>query len=557
MATFSTQAILDCLHSEVADKPKQEARSLQPINKSLSSPHPWLATFNKPSSTKQRPSFKSHLPMKMSLNNLRPVWPASNPYQVFASNPYHLFSNSLVVQTDQTKWNEQFKSGRECLDDFDREEEKRKLEEKQNELRQNFDTSNFPQEAREFVESAKNDKEIKNLEFFNFIEKISTGQIEVTEDGQLIVNDDESPELLLSQEWAREFVSHKNDAENDYQAQQQQQSEEADDTEFEWDYLSTNQNRGKETYEFAKDNPYKDLPDPFKEGLQKLEAGDIPSAVLHFEAACMQNPSEDLYWQFLGTTLASNEHDHEAILALEKCIHLNPDNLTALMGLAASHSNSNNARQACCYLYIWIKSNPLYQFSPVERPTSGNTTFCQIDYINEICDLFMNAARLQSEPIDADIQCGLGILLNLSGQYERAADCFEAALQVKPNDATLWNRLGASFANGSQLEKAGEAYKKALQIAPGFVRCRANLGIYFINLKKYKQALEQFLIVLNLQNAGQGYDGSTSTQRFSSVVWTYMRMALSLIDRQDLYKYVEERNLNALNSEFNFTKNDL
>ena len=63
--------------------------------------------------------------------------------------------------------------------------------------------------------------------------------------------------------------------------------------------------------------------------------------LFYFNLACKNEPTNSKYWQYLGTTQASNEHDLVAIKALKKCISIEPTNLTALMALAVCYTNES------------------------------------------------------------------------------------------------------------------------------------------------------------------------------------------------------------------------
>lgn len=313
-------------------------------------------------------------------------------------------------------------------------------------------------------------------------------------------------------------------------------------------------------YEFCETNPMKDLPNALAEGKKRLEAGDLPSAVLCFEAAVQQDENNVEAWLLLGKTQAENEQDPLAISALNRCLCLEPCNNVALMALAASYANESYQKQACLTLKEWLLKNEKYKHLSVpqsnltreEHPTFSVSTLLYDKVYDEVKDLYIQAARMNPrDEIDPDIQCGLGILFNLSSDYNKAVDCFQAALQVRPDDSRLWNRLGATLANGQRSAEAVNAYHRALELSPGFIRARYNLGISCVNLGVYKEAGEHLLTALNQQAAGRGPQASNvSPKAMSNTIWSTLRLVISLMHKYELMEAIENRDLSKLNKEF-------
>lgn len=81
-------------------------------------------------------------------------------------------------------------------------------------------------------------------------------------------------------------------------------------------------------------------------------------------------------------------------------------------------------------------------------------------------------------PDDADVHIVLGVLYNLSREYDKAIESFRTALKLKPQDYSLWNKLGATQANSVQSADAILAYQQVICVINHYKLVGANLHYY-------------------------------------------------------------------------------
>lgn len=335
---------------------------------------------------------------------------------------------------------------------------------------------------------------------------------------------------------------------------------------------------------FETDNIFKDVANPFDEGVRIMEeGGNLSLAALAFEAAVQKDPQHVEAWVMLGSAQAQNEKETPAIRALEQAMKCDPNNLTALMGLAVSYTNEGYDSTAYRTLERWLSVK-----YPQIAPPSGLSSDADVGFTDrhqlheKVTDLFIRAAQLSpdGEHMDPDVQVGLGVLFYGAEEYEKAVDCFNAALMSTESGTSnqrdqvhlLWNRLGATLANSGRSEEAIAAYEKALTLRTNFVRARYNLGVSCINIGCYEEAAGHLLGALAMhkivENEGRekardivGGGGSVSeeelermiSQNQSTNLYDTLRRVFSQMGRRDLSeRVVAGMNVESFRGDFDF-----
>ncbi|XP_053625952.1 peroxisomal targeting signal 1 receptor [Plodia interpunctella] len=383
--------------------------------------------------------------------------------------------------------------------------------------------------AKEYVQNVEDDDELAYNQFMSFMKKISAGELNLGDNV-------ESEQRRATREEILDEMAEK------YKDEWAKLSETGD-------YWNSDFTGIPKEYTFTEGNIMLENKNALELGKEKLKLGDVPGAVLCFEAATQQTPDSAEAWFLLGTTQAENEQDPAAIVALKKSLEIDPRQLEGYITLAAAYTNENLPKFAYLSLLDWLKASPKYSdlvprdVDPMPLVLSSLETLVK--------SLYLKAVQLNPSEIDPDVQNALGVIFNLNQQFDKAVDCFKTALMVASDNAKLWNRLGATLANSERSEEAVDAYHQALELEPGFIRARYNVGITCMNLGAHKQAAEHFLVALNQQNKSKNLiPNESGIDNSSTTIWTTLRMVCSFMGEHDVAKLVDERNLSELNKFF-------
>uniref|UniRef100_A0A1B0D499 Uncharacterized protein n=1 Tax=Phlebotomus papatasi TaxID=29031 RepID=A0A1B0D499_PHLPP len=426
--------------------------------------------------------------------------------------------------------------------------------------------------ADELLRTMGNDSDpFQYSEFVDFMKSVKEDPTVLGEQGEKVAEDfqhPDDPQATASGDWVKDYadkMKEEADKKDEYNQQfwnrlQDEWRKIAEENDEHHPWLTEFQDfyDPYKEYKFDEDNPMTNDENVFEKGKAFLAQGDSSSAALCFESAAKQDPNNAECWELLGRAQAENEKDPHAIAALKRALELNPDNMNVMMALAVSYTNEGLQTQALRMLVNWMRMHPKYtnlvpeNMGQLEEGAVGGS-IAKPPYLTDVQDLFLAAVRMDPSVIDTDIQEALGVLFNLSADYDKAVDCFEAVVKMSPDNPKAWNRLGASLANGNRSVEAVDAYQRALAIHPGFIRARYNVGIICINLKAYKEAAEHLLTALNHQatsSARSGIVRDSSYKQMSNSIWSTLRMAVSLLGRHDLQPAIDKKDLDAMNAAF-------
>ena len=287
------------------------------------------------------------------------------------------------------------------------------------------------------------------------------------------------------------------------------------------------------TYELSKDNPYSGRSGAFDEGMRLYNAGQLNDAVLAFHAAVEADPANADAWHMLGVVHQENDEDKKAIYCLEHALEQDAYHLDALLALGVSYVNELKQDQALKCLKTWVAHHPALQGLKYEQDEYSDGTLQ-----GEVMQMMTAAERFA--PRDPGVQEVLGVLYNVSRDYDAAVAAFRRAVAATtnvPSQARLTNKIAATMANGYRSEEAIPNYQRALELRPTYPRAMLNLGISYSNIGDYQGAATAYIKAL-IMNPNAVH------------VYGYLRLCFSSMGRFDLIPLTEKRDLDALRKVF-------
>ena len=296
----------------------------------------------------------------------------------------------------------------------------------------------------------------------------------------------------------------------------------------------------------------------YERGIQHFDSGEISQAILCFESTLRNiDPEHADAWRYLAKCHTENDADSKAIACWLKSLESDPYSSETLLGLVVAYVNELDWEKAVGSLKMWVEHHPLYAGMESDKEEDLYGSSVEVEEVEggvrrmnhstmvemrDVERLLLRALEYNhNDDAAADVYEALGVVYNVSRDYDAAVDSFERAILVRPHDYQLHNKLGATLANSNRSSEALPHYREALKLKPKYTRGWLNMAISHSNLRDYAQAARCYLQTLSLCPEARH-------------VWGYLRIALTCDERWDLLPMAASMNLSGFREHFDFVE---
>ncbi|MES1166486.1 MAG: tetratricopeptide repeat protein, partial [Pseudomonadota bacterium] len=217
------------------------------------------------------------------------------------------------------------------------------------------------------------------------------------------------------------------------------------------------------------------------------DAGRLPEAIPHLEAALRLRPGFAAAESNLGDDLTRSGRPAEAIPHLEHALRLQPDYAEASNNLGAALMALGRPDEGLARFAEAVRLKPDYAVAHfnlgLALASSGRPA--------EAIPHFATAVRLQPDYAEAQLDWGIG--LSLSGHFSESVPHFEEAVRLLPGSAETHHIYGRALAGAGKLDDAIHHYEQAIQLNPNFADAHLSLAIALRQAGRLQDANEHYL----------------------------------------------------------------
>lgn len=199
-----------------------------------------------------------------------------------------------------------------------------------------------------------------------------------------------------------------------------------------------------------------------------LGLGELPRAIPLLERAVASRlTGENLFWLGVGYLEAGRPDD--AVVALRRCLSLNPDLTLALRYLGRALIESGHAADAVAYLEAAVVREP----QAAVNLSLLSLAFAMLGQSQNAVEAAVASARIGN---DAEAYVFAGRAMMQLHRPREAQEYFGEAVRLHPDDWVSLTRLGLADAELGDAMAAAGLFRRALTVQPGYEPARQALA---------------------------------------------------------------------------------